>query len=260
MSATLRHIAYRALPLGHLPQLRYQPGGRYAVEEGVRLIDWGDVAPGGNVAVALGDAPPLARVLAIADAFFAGRPGGYGVRVDGGSGQPIEAELQARGWQGAEDSPSMVITPVPTVPAPPAELTIRRVITAEDLEEWFHAASPGARGPDHPPEVDFNRLFIPSLAVAHDPAIALFTGYLNERPVASSGTFITDDVAEVAAVATWPEVRRRGYGTALTWAAIAEGMARGCESAALRASALGKPVYAAMGFTYVCTFRTYSPP
>jgi GNAT superfamily N-acetyltransferase len=226
----------------------------------VQLIDWGDLAPGGKLAVTLGDAPPLARVLTIADAFFAGRPGGYGVRVDGGFEQPIEAELQARGWWGEDDSPSMVMASIPTVPPPPAELAIRRVTTAEDLEDWFHAASPGARGPDHPPEVDFNRIFIPSLAVAHDPAIALFIGYLEQRPVASSGLFITDGVAEVAAVATWPEVRGRGYGTALTWAAIAEGMARGCTSAALRASALGEPVYAAMGFVYVCTFRTYSPP
>jgi GNAT superfamily N-acetyltransferase len=259
MTELLREIAYRALPLGHFPQLRYQPGGRYAEQEGVRLIDWGDAAPSGGVAVALGETPPLARVIAIADAFFAGRPGAFGVRVDRDAEQPLEAELRERGWQSHDDFPSMVTAPIPPTPAPPAELAIRRVVTAQELEEWYQAASPGARPLGDPPEVDYNRIFIPSLAVAHDPLIALFTGYLDGRPVASSGLFITDGIAELAAVATWPDVRRRGYGAALTWAAIAEGAARGCTSAALRASALGEPVYARMGFAYVCTFRTYTP-
>jgi len=52
-------------------------------------------------------------------------------------------------------------------------------------------------------------------------------------------------------------MRRRGYGAAMTWAAIAEGVKRGCTAAALRATEMGESVYAAMGFVDVCTFRTY---
>lgn len=260
MDDTLRAIAYRALPLGHLPQLRYRPGGRYAECEGVRLIDWGEGASAGNAAVALSEAPRLARVLALADDFFAGRPGGYGVRVDSDANSPLEAELRGRGWCGVDDHPAMVLHPIPVVPPPLEGLAIRRVTDAAGLEQWYEAASPGARGPTDPPAVDYNRIFMPSLAAALDPETALFTGFVGDRPVASSALYAVEGIAEIGAVATWPDVRRRGFGAAMTWAAVAEGAARNCTAAALRSSAMAVPVYAGMGFVYVCTFRTYRPP
>lgn len=167
--------------------------------------------------------------------------------------------MQALGWAGRDDHPGFVMPAIPTPPPPPRELRIRRVATAADLEAWFEAASPGARGPDDPPSVDCNRLFIRSLAVALDPAIALVTGFLDGGPVASSALSIVDGVAEISAVATRPDVRWRGYGTALTWAAIAEGAERG-PAAALRASAMAVPLYRAMGFHPVGAFRAYAAP
>ena len=61
-------------------------------------------------------------------------------------------------------------------------------------------------------------------------------------------------------VVTHPEFRRRGYGTALTWAAIAAARAMGARAALLGATPLGYPVYLKMGFTPICTMRTYEPP
>jgi predicted acetyltransferase len=52
-------------------------------------------------------------------------------------------------------------------------------------------------------------------------------------------------------VATPPEHRRRGYGAAVTWAAIEEGRRQGCDHAALQASELGAPIYRSMGFVDV---------
>ena len=54
--------------------------------------------------------------------------------------------------------------------------------------------------------------------------------------------------------------RRRGYGTAMTWAALREAAARGAVAATLTATAMGYPIYIKMGFIPVCTFRTYRSP
>jgi hypothetical protein len=53
--------------------------------------------------------------------------------------------------------------------------------------------------------------------------------------------------------------RRRGYGEALTWAAVAGGQRAGCTIASLQASALGKPVYARMGFSDVLGYEHLLP-
>ncbi len=54
-------------------------------------------------------------------------------------------------------------------------------------------------------------------------------------------------------VATIEAARGRGYGTAMTWAAIADA-APGVEIAVLQASALGRPVYERMGFRMVVEY------
>ena len=54
--------------------------------------------------------------------------------------------------------------------------------------------------------------------------------------------------------------RGRGYGEALTWAAVAGGRERGCRIASLQASKLGRPVYARMGFAHVLDYEHLLAP
>jgi GNAT superfamily N-acetyltransferase len=145
------------------------------------------------------------------------------------------------------EEPALVMTPLPAaVPPPPPGLDIRRVTDAAGLADFRVVSGTGTQ-------------WVPSLAAATDPGVGLFVGYAQEGPVATSRFTVQDGVADINGVVTVPEARRRGYGTALTWACIAEGRDRGCTAAELTASEMGYPVYLKMGFVPVCSFRTYLP-
>ena len=75
-----------------------------------------------------------------------------------------------------------------------------------------------------------------------------FVGYANGQPVACSASYGTDDVIGIYMVATVPAARGRGYGTAITAAAMDGTQAR---LAALQASDMGLPVYEGMGYRVV---------
>jgi GNAT superfamily N-acetyltransferase len=148
-----------------------------------------------------------------------------------------------------------VLTPLPTPPAPPAGLEVRRVTDAAGLRTWYDTAAAGFGMT--PGGLD---------AMAADPAcvrdadIAFLVGSCEGRPVAVATVCCVDGIAAVAGVATVPAYRRRGFGAALTWAALAEGAARGCTAAALNAGDLSYPLYVGMGFVPACKHRTYAVP
>jgi len=96
--------------------------------------------------------------------------------------------------------------------------------------------------------------------VVDDPDIRLFGGYLDGEPVACSFAIRSGDVVGVYAVGTAETARRRGIGTAMTWAAVDAGRQWGCVAATLQASAMGEPVYRAMGFETVAGYVTYAEP
>ena len=242
----LRAIVHTAL-LTPSPLRRYRARpGRRATHGDIGLVASAAPGPGGNAVLVLGPAAP-ARVFALAEAFFdAGQ--GYSITVEVGTARLVEEELRARGWQLNEEEPALVLPRLPAVfPPPPPGLTIRPVADEAGLTD-FRLVS------ETPPQV------LPSLAAARDPAVALFVGYHDGQPVASARLVCLGRVADITGVVTLPAYRRRGFGTTLTWAAIAEGAARGCHAATLTATPLGYPVYVRMDFLPVCTYRTYLPP
>jgi GNAT superfamily N-acetyltransferase len=101
------------------------------------------------------------------------------------------------------------------------------------------------------------RLF--SDAIAADPDVELVIASLDGRAVGTSLAIRTDEVAGVYAVGTLADARRRGVGTAATWAAVAAGRAWGCELVVLQASEMGFPMYRAMGFQTVVRYAIFRP-
>jgi GNAT superfamily N-acetyltransferase len=71
---------------------------------------------------------------------------------------------------------------------------------------------------------------------------------LEGRPIATSLGFIVDGVVGIYNVATMPDARRLGAGTAATVAALVDAAARGATHAILESSALGRSVYERLGF------------
>lgn len=264
MKADPRQIAYRALALAPSPRARYQRNGGFLERDGVTYVRWDSPDPTNRFVAVFGSAPAWEEIVPVAADFFGSASSGWAVLLDGSARHPLEAILRQHGWTVAQDEPGMVLAPIPARPALPSGLEIRRVRTQSDLQDYY-AASAASFVPEDPAnpkpeEVDLTQAFLPSLGAVLDADIAVFAGYSGSNVVATAGMERVEGTAAIFGISVVPAYRRRGFGAAMTWAAITEGAARGCQVAALSASPMGFPVYQRMGFREVCLFRTYVPP
>ncbi len=131
------------------------------------------------------------------------------------------------------------------IPSPDG-LTIERVTEAgelADFEQTVIEAYPG--GPA-------GSLF--SAGILDVPGVALWVGRLDDRVVATAVGHHGGAVNGVEIISARSEVRGRGVGEAVTWAAT---LARPELPAALFASDIGRPIYARMGFLPVLRFTLW---
>ena len=148
----------------------------------------------------------------------------------------------------------MALHPIPVRPPPPPGLTIETA-TSATLDRWYRANAAASDRTDSGPE--FDREMNPP-DIVEDPDLRLLGGFLDGEPVACSKAIRSGNVVGVYAVGTSERARRRGIGTAMSWAAIEAGRDWGCEVAVLQASAMGEPVYRAMGFCVVTSYINFS--
>jgi GNAT superfamily N-acetyltransferase len=92
------------------------------------------------------------------------------------------------------------------------------------------------------------------------PECVVYVGYAGGAPVASGLGWRTGRVVGVYAIATIPAARRRGYGAAMTSRIVTDGLASGCDMAALQASELGRPIYERLGFLVDVRYVAYQFP
>lgn len=154
----------------------------------------------------------------------------------------ILAAGRAAGLRDAGGPPAMGFMPIPLPPTPPTELRIEIASTPEALQD--HASM--LRDGFGMPQEFVDRLVQPGLL--DDPDVAAFVGRVEGEPVSCSLLAISGTTAGVYNVATPERFRGRGYGEALTWAALEEGTRRDCTHGVLQASAAGYPIYRRMGF------------
>jgi GNAT superfamily N-acetyltransferase len=234
----------RAPLLTPSPLQKYRAGpGRHAVYDDLVLTAMGGDGPDFNNMAVLGPIAPE-WAFALADAFF---DTGYCVTVESETALPVEEALRVRGWALDEEEPALVLAPIPAIPPAPPGLTIQLVTNAAAFADFLAISQTVHR-------------WVPSLRAAMDPAVALLVGYTGDEAVATARLACYGAVGEITGVVTAPTHRRRGLGTAMTWAAIAEGARRRCTAMTLTASEMGYPVYLRMGFVPVCRYRTYLPP
>ena len=151
-----------------------------------------------------------------------------------------------------EPYPGMVLHPVPEPPSPAAGVVIEAVSTAGLDEHLAVRVADGLRA-------DLaERLF--SASFSADPDVEFFTARLDGRPVGASIAIRSDDVCGIYAVGTLEHARRRGVGTAATWACVAAGTSWGCDIIVLQASDMGLPIYEAMGFRTVVEYSVFRQP
>jgi ribosomal protein S18 acetylase RimI-like enzyme len=96
------------------------------------------------------------------------------------------------------------------------------------------------------------------------PTFTVFVGYLSGEPVATAMLATTHSVglAGIYSVGARPAHRGRGFGTALTAAALAAAAEQGYDAAVLEPSPSGSPMYRRMGFAPLTTYleAVVSPP
>lgn len=150
--------------------------------------------------------------------------------------------LTANGFaRSAWPIPTMILRPPAEPPPPAVGVSVRAVEDAAALEE--HIAMQVEQGF---PEEAARRMY--SAPFVGDPDVRIFTTHLDGRAVGSSIAIRTGAVSGVYSVGTLPAARRRGVGTAATWAAVGAGAGWGATMVALQSSEMGYPVYRGMGF------------
>jgi ribosomal protein S18 acetylase RimI-like enzyme len=120
-------------------------------------------------------------------------------------------------------------------------LVIRELVPAE-AHLHAQAAAAGFEVPVEP----FIQLLTP--AILELPGAHCYLGEVDDQPVTTGLGVTLGSYVGIFNIATPPAHRRRGYGTAVTARAVADGLAAGAEWAWLQASELGYPVYERLGF------------
>jgi ribosomal protein S18 acetylase RimI-like enzyme len=129
----------------------------------------------------------------------------------------------------------------------PLSISVARRDTIDDAVRCF------AEGFDADPDT-VRRELGPNLLTV--PTFTVFVGYLSGDPVATAMLATTSEVglAGVYSVATRPVHRGRGFGTAITAAALAAAGEQGYDTAVLEPSPSGAPMYRRMGFEPLTTY------
>ena len=150
-------------------------------------------------------------------------------------------DLRAYGRRVWRNEPWFYRPPGPLPDTTPPELRIVPVSTAAEVREFEAVSVRGFGGEDdaisagtyHPPEV------------LSDDAMKMFIGRVDGRAVAAAMGYVTDAAVGVFGVTTIVSARRRGYGAALTRAAMVT--ETGLPSI-LAPSTEGEKVYLRLGF------------
>ncbi|MCI0440686.1 MAG: GNAT family N-acetyltransferase [Chloroflexi bacterium] len=152
----------------------------------------------------------------------------------------MELDLTRLGFTVETPDSSYVRPPSGGNVAIPNELEIEVVRDEAGLEEFEQASKEGFETPH---ALRAARWHVPaSLGV---PGMSYFVGRVEGRAVSVSIAVVGDGVVGVYGVATHPKHRRKGYGAAMTWAAVqvAPGL-----PAVLNPSQMGAAMYRSMGF------------
>jgi GNAT superfamily N-acetyltransferase len=252
-----RAVAHAALCLTEPPYLKHYRNGRFRTWNGVAFTASALPGPGFCFAAVLHpDAPRLDDLLPVTREFFAGCGHGWGVLVEGDAGHPMEAELRARGWAVDEDEPAFVLDDIRQAGNVTRPVGSPLAVRVTDDNAAFHAVTSAAF--QAPPELA--DLITPSPEFARDPDIALFIGSVDGVDVSAVGYSRSGSTAVLWGTATLEAHRGRGYGEAVSRAALAHAAGRGCTNAALRSGPKSIPLYERLGFRYVCQHRTYRAP
>lgn len=189
---------------------------------------------------------------------FAARQPQFGMLVTCDAWMPTasesEAELSRHGWVLSERLTGMVTENLPATIHEVSGLEFRRVEGPE-----LRRAVADINAVSYGVPLELGREAVDREAVWDEHCFG-FVGFDQGEPVTTATTYVLPDCLYVALVATVPEARKRGYGTAATrYSMNAAARDSGVSRAILHATSMAHPVYKRLGFRAVTTFSMHLP-
>ncbi|GHO79605.1 hypothetical protein KSD_73760 [Ktedonobacter sp. SOSP1-85] len=169
----------------------------------------------------------------------------------------LEECLHTNGWSKVGEVRSMVLD-LRTLEAHmerPDGLTIKTVDDEKTFKQHVDTMIIGFEFPEpiahHLSNITYGNQFL------NDPVVRYYVGYIDEQPVTISLSLLHEGIAGIYNVATIPQMRRQGFGAAMTLTALHEARDLGYHVAVLQASKLGASMYRQMGFQDHFMFDSY---
>jgi GNAT superfamily N-acetyltransferase len=137
----------------------------------------------------------------------------------------------------------------------PDNLNIIEVTDRATLKTWCQIAMAGFGAPAG---AENNLYDFYSRDMDIKQPVRFYLGLLNSNPVATSMVYFGAGVAGLYYIATLPEARNRGIGSAMTEKPLTVAREMGYRLGTLQASKMGEPVYRRMGFEEYCRVSSYT--
>lgn len=172
----------------------------------------------------------------------------------------LGSHLQQHGWMLDDTAPGMALDlcSLDEHLSLPSQLTIKRVSDEEMLKTWLRVMTVGSELPEEGLALLLD--VVTKRGFKDDTTVHYYLGLLGNKPVASSLLYLGAGVAGIYNVATLPEARHQGIGTALTLAPLLAARAQGYRIGTLQATPMGLNLYHRLGFRKYCTFHAYFSP
>lgn len=168
----------------------------------------------------------------------------------------LGVNLEASGFTGEEVvGMAADLRSLPQEAPMPPDFVVERVTGVKALKKWCHVLCAGFEMPGFVGEA-FLDLFR-TIGFGPQSTIRHYIGCLNDKPVSTSLMFLAAGVAGIYCVATLPEARKRGIGSAVTLMPLHEARTLGYRAGILHSSQMGVNVYYGLGFRECCKITQY---
>jgi GNAT superfamily N-acetyltransferase len=165
--------------------------------------------------------------------------------------------LENNGFTLDEDGPGMAVELEKlneTLPVPDG-FSIQLALSDADWRIWSRTMAAGFEVPASAGYVE--KAWHNLLCYADPKTLLTYTGYLEDRPIATSLLFLAAGVAGIYAVATIPEARRKGIGALMTQYPLIQARSKGYKVGILQSSEMSLRVYRSLGFQEYCRIVSY---